>query len=182
MNNNFVQEGMPFTVASAKAIIPKLTKLAAACRKMKMPVIYTTQVYSADGSNIGLVTNLSDRRYPPKGEVAREGTTGVNIYHELEPAESDILIKKHRYSCFYQTDLESKLQLLGVDTLIITGVATDCCISLAAFDAFQRNFKVIVVNDCTAAYSKEAHQAELNTISRVVGEVTDCSTVISRLG
>lgn len=181
MNNNFLQKDMPFELSSAKDILPNLKRLIQNCRRLKIPIIYFTQAYRLDGSNLGLAGALSNLEYPPKGCVAGEGTLGIKIYDEVKPKENDILIKKCRYSGFYATDLESILRQLGCDTLLITGVVTDCCVNATAFDAFQRNFKVIVISDCTSARSEEAHKIILKTLSRVVGEVSNHLEAIERL-
>jgi len=181
MNNNFLQKGMPFEMSSAKDILPNLKRLINKCRSLDVPIIYFTQAYRLDGSNLGLAGALSNLEYPPKGFVAGEGTLGVKIFDELKPLKKDILIKKSRYSGFYATDLEPILRQLDCDTLLITGVVTDCCVNATAFDAFQRNFKVIVISDCTSARSEEAHKITLKTISRVIGEVSNHLVIIERL-
>ncbi len=181
MNNNFLQKGMPFEISSAKDILANLKKLIGKCRRLGMPIIYFTQAYRLDGSNVGLAGALSNLEYPPNGCVAGEGTVGAKIFDEVKPRKNDILIKKCRYSGFYATDLDSILRQLDRDTLLITGVVTDCCVSTTAFDAFQRNFKVIIISDCTSARSEEAHNITLKTLARVVGEVTNHLEVIERL-
>lgn len=181
MNNNFLKGGMPFEIPSGREIIPNLKELIEVCRSLKIPIIYFTQVYRRDGSNVGLAPALSNLDLPPKGEVACDGTGGIEIYDELKPEEKDIIIKKPRYDGFYFTDLESVLRGLGVDTLIITGVVTDCCINFTAASAFQRGFKVIVVSDCTAARDKETQEITLKTEARLIGEVATHSEIIDRL-
>lgn len=181
MNNNFLERGMPFEIPLGREIIPNLKKLIEVCRSLKIPLIYFTQVYRRDGSNVGLAPALSNLDFPPKGEVACDGTRGIEIYDELKPAENDVIIKKPRYDGFYSTDLESVLRGLGVDTVIITGVVTDCCINLTAASAFQRDFKVIVVSDCTAARDEETQEIALKTVARTIGEVATHLEITERL-
>ncbi len=181
VNNNFFMQGMPFYVPSSDEIVPNLKKLIKTCRDLKVPVIYLTQAYRRDGSNIGLAPLLSTLALPPKGGVACEGTKAVEILDEVKPEKGDIVIKKIRFSSFFNTDLESTLRCLGVDTVIIVGTVTDCCISTTAFDAFQRDFKTIVLSDSTVARDEETHKVTLRTIARLVGEVTITENIIKRL-
>ena len=181
VNNNFFMQGMPFYVPSSGTLTPNLKKLIKTCRELKVPVIYMTQAYRPDGSNIGLASITSTLAFPPKGDVAAEGTKAVEIYGEVKPEKGDIVIKKMRYSSFFNTDLESTLRWLGADTVIITGTVTDCCIMTTAFDAYQRDIKPITLSDCTAARDEETHKIILRTIARVSGEVTTTADIIERL-
>lgn len=106
INNSFAKTNVLY-VPLAKKILPTLEKVISALGRMRMPIFYSTQVYSADDSDVGLAKVLSSSKYPPQTEVASEGTIGVCA--ELKPAKNDIMIKKHRYSCFYKTELKSTL-------------------------------------------------------------------------
>ncbi|MFH1821484.1 MAG: isochorismatase family cysteine hydrolase [Methanobacteriota archaeon] len=181
VNNNFFLQGMPFYVPSSLTIVPNLKELIKTCRELKVPVIYMTQAYRPDGSNIGLASMTSKLAFPPKGDVTAEGTKAVEIYDEVKPEKGDIVIKKMRYSSFFNTDLESTLRWLGVDTVIIAGTVTDCCVITTAFDAYQKDIKPITLSDCTAARDDETHRIILRTIARVAGEVTTTSDIIERL-
>ena len=181
VNNNFFMQGMPFYVPSSPTIVPNLKKLIKTCRELKVPVIYMTQAYRPDGSNIGLASMTSTLAFPPKGDAAAEGTKAVEIYDEVKPEKGDIVIKKMRYSAFFNTDLESTLRWLGADTVIITGTVTDCCVMTTAFDAYQRDIKPITLSDSTTARDEDTHRVILRTIARVAGEVTTTADIIERL-
>lgn len=181
VNNNFFMPGMPFYVPNSGTITPNLKKLIKICRELKVPVIYMTQAYRPDGSNIGLASMTSTLAFPPKGDVAAEGTKAVEIFGEVKPEKGDIVIQKMRYSSFFNTDLESTLGWLGVDTVIITGTVTDCCIITTAFDAYQRDIKPITLSDCTAARDEDTHRIILRTVARVAGEVTTTADITERL-
>ncbi len=181
VNNNFFMQGMPFFVPSSGTITENLKKLVKTCRELKVPIIYMTQAYRPDGSNIGLASMTGTLAFPPKGEVAAEGTKAVEIYGEVKPEKGDIVMKKMRYSSFFNTDLETTLRWLGVDTVIITGTVTDCCVMTTAFDAYQRDIKPITLSDGTTARDEETHKIILRTVARVAGEVTTTDDIIARL-
>lgn len=181
MNNNFLQKGSVLEIPLGRKAIPPLKNLIKVCRNLKIPVVYVTECFKRDGSDVGLVRFLFDADYPPKGDVERDGTRGVEIYGEIKPKKNDALIKKNRWSAFHKTNLEPILRKMEVDTLIIAGLVTDCCVLATAFDAFQRDFKAVVLSDCTAARNEKTQKMILKTISRVIGEVTPSPDVIERL-
>jgi len=111
------------------------------------------------------------RRLPKSREHCLEGTKWIEFV--VHPKSEDFVINtKRRYSTFYGTDLETLLRSLGVDTLILTGVTTDCCILNSAFDAVNRDLKVIVPIDCTEALSEENKKYALKFIDLALGWVS----------
>ena len=91
-----------------------------------------------------------------------KGTPGARILDELVRDDSDIEIVKKRYSMFYGTDLDSLLQELETDSLILAGVNTHACIRTTAIDAYQRDFQVIIVPECVASKDLKHHEITLD--------------------
>ncbi len=102
------------------------------------------------------------------GEVESEGLCRCGeagaAFVGPTPADGDFVVVKTRYSAFHNTDLESRLRAAGVDTLVICGLTTECCVDAAARDAFQRDFHVFVAGDACAAYQPDIHQAALRSL------------------
>jgi biuret amidohydrolase len=113
-------------------------------------VIYTAHVHRRDGCDMGLFDDI----HPPIANRAAlvDGTTGVDIYPELAPAPGEHVIKKHRYSGFFGTDLDIILREWGVDTVIISGTSTENCCHATARDAMFRNYRVAFLSDATSTY------------------------------
>ncbi|WP_256661464.1 isochorismatase family cysteine hydrolase, partial [Pseudomonas sp. F01002] len=66
------------------------------------------------------------------------------------PQPDELIIDKGRYSAFHRTDLDARLKVLGVDTLIVCGVLTDVCVLSTVFDAFALGYHIRLVSDaCT---------------------------------
>jgi biuret amidohydrolase len=97
---------------------------------------------------------LFDDLHPPIANRAAlvDGTPGVDIYPELTPAPGEHVIKKHRYSGFFGTDLDMILREWGVDAVIISGTTTENCCHATARDAMFRNYRVAFLSDATATY------------------------------
>ena len=73
-------------------------------------------------------------------------------------------ILKRRFSIFVGTELDMNLRRLGVDTLLIAGVCSDVCVLWTTGDAYQRDYKVCVLEDCVAGTSAQGHEAALTLI------------------
>ena len=69
---------------------------------------------------------------------------------EIAPEPGEVIIKKHRYSAFFGTDLDIILRGLGIDTVIVTGVTTENCCHATARDAMFHDYRVAFLSDCTA--------------------------------
>jgi ureidoacrylate peracid hydrolase len=149
MQNDFLAEGAPLEVEAGRAVIPQLKRTIDFCREREIPVIYTAHVHRRDGSDMGL---FKFNAAIAGGNALSEGEPGAAIYPEIAPRPGELVIKKHRFSGFYGTDLEVVLRGLGVDTVIICGVTTENCCHATARDAMFRDFKVIVLSDATGTF------------------------------
>ena len=112
MQNDFVAEGAKLQSAQAHAMVPKLAATLRFCRGKGIRVVYTAHVHRRDGSDMGLYDDLyslvADR------SVLVDGSPGAEIYKDLAPAPGEHVIKKHRYSAFFATDLDLILREVGV--------------------------------------------------------------------
>lgn len=150
MQNDFVAPGAAMETPAARAMVPKLAEALRICRQAGIRVIYTAHVHRRDGSDMGLFDDM----HPPIASRAAlvDGTPGVEIYAELAPQSGEHVIKKHRYSGFFGTDLDILLREWGVDTVIISGTTTENCCHATARDAMFRNYQVVFLSDATATY------------------------------
>src|SRR5437764_13991370 len=133
MENDLVAPGAVMETPAARAVVPKLADALKICRDARIKVIYTAHVHGRNGSDMGLFDDM----HPPIANRAAlvDGTPGVDIYPELAPAPDEHVIKKHRYSGFFGTDLDMILREWGVDTVIISGTTTENCCQAMARDA-----------------------------------------------
>src|SRR5437867_2910865 len=150
MQNDFVASGAAMETPAARRVVPKLAEALRICREAGIKIIYTAHVHRRDGSDMGLFDDL----HPPiaNRDALVDGTPGVDIYPELAPAAGEHVIKKHRYSGFFGTDLDIILREWGVDTVIISGTTTENCCQATARDAMFRNYRVVFLSDATATY------------------------------
>lgn len=190
MENDFVAPGAPFEVPAAQTLLPNLKEVIGFCRKAGIRVIYTSHVHRPDGSDMGRFADI----YPPVAnrEGLVDGTPGVEIYAEIAPRDDEVVIKKHRYSAFYGTDLDVILRGQGVDTVIVTGVTTEDCCHATARDAMFRDYKVVFLSDCTGTYpypdlgygdlaADEVHRSSLVILAASTAHVMTADDFMARV-
>jgi nicotinamidase-related amidase len=101
-----------------------------------------------------------------------KGSDGARILEEFF-AEGDVLVEKNKDSGFYETQLHERLQELGVDTVIITGMQTQICVQTTAADAFFRGYNVVVPPDAVVSARPEDKERALEWLGSY------CATVMS---
>lgn len=150
MQNDFVADGAMLQSKQAHDMVPKLAKTLKFCREHGIRVIYTAHVHRKDGCDMGLYDDL----YPPIANRASlvDGSTGVNIYPDLAPAPGEHVIKKHRYSAFFSTDLDLILREWGIKSVVVSGTTTENCCHATARDAMFHNYKVAFLSDATGTF------------------------------
>lgn len=180
MQNDFVREGAIMEVPEARRQIPQIKKLIACCRELNVPIIYTMHVLDPN------LCPLEVKKLPLLQKTGmREGTEGVKIIDELAPFPTDHIIKKRRFSAFYNTELDIVLKNIRgpgqIDTVIICGTLTNVCCESTARDAFFRDYKVIFGSDVNSALDEKSHKATLHNIEKIFGRVMDSEALMAAL-
>jgi len=174
MQNDFIHpEGVlgrrGFDVEDLDNFVDRIGSLMKAFKSEGMPVIATRHIIQKNGAGEAVGGGLwVEMRQFLKRDGFREGTWGAQLIDGLELP--DYIIDKPRFSAFYQTCLEALLRGLDIRTIVFSGVATNVCVDSTIRDAFFRDFHVVTVQDCVAAYSREANEASLVTL-RFLGAV-----------
>jgi len=186
MQNYFMKEGMQACCDTARDIVPYVNRLAAAVR-------------GAGGTVVWIVTEALEGAvkdwpnfYELGGDKGREtrlrdlarGSEGHALWPALQREDGDLVVTKLRYSAFIEgsSNLEAQLRERGIDTVVITGVATNVCCESTARDAMMRDFRTIMVSDGNAAMSDEEHAATLISFHIYFGDVQTTDDVIGKIG
>ena len=91
------------------------------------------------------------------------------------------MFNKKYASCFFGTDLVSRLTARRIDTLIVTGCTTSGCVRASAVDAIQYGFRPVVVREAVGDRSKAAHDQSLFDIQAKYGDVMALDAVLDKL-
>ena len=162
-----------------------LPSLIERARKAGVLVVFVRSVYTTDDNRFLSDVWLEQAARKQGGgytvtPVCRDGSWEGDYYGEVRPQDGDIVVTKHRYNAFHNTDLDTILAAKGIRTIVVTGVSTNVCVESTARDGFMRDYYVVLVSDATAAYSLEEHEMTLHNIDRFFGEVTTVAALRDR--
>lgn len=178
MQNGFVAEGATYETPGARAIIPRLEHLLRFARERAMPIVWTQSDHSAPYSGVLLAKFPTIR----EDKYLWKGTTSFELYPRMpQPLEGESRVVKHKYDAFFETDLDAILRNQRVDTVIITGTATNVCCESTARSAFFHDYRVVFLSDCTASFDEAMHQASLKTIDMFFGRVMTTDELLGEL-
>lgn len=102
-----------------------------------------------------------------KAGLFKLGAWGTEVHPALKPEPGDYDIVKHRVSPFYATSLEAILGANGVRRLYISGVSTSGAVLSAAKEGHDRDYEIVVLEDCCCALTEEQHQAVIEQMQRI---------------
>ena len=183
MQNCFV-EGSPIAAPDGLAVLERINRVAAACRRAGILVIHTSNVFRADGSNLGVLAEFDPI---VKTGILNKGSAAAALHQNLVVDIRDILLDKPRFGAFHGTDLELILRSRGIDTLVITGIATNVCCETTAREAAVRDFRVLFLSDGTATFSigdlsaAALQKATCATLGRVFAQVLTVDEIIAKI-
>ena len=106
---------------------------------------------------------------------------GYEIYEELGPRAADWYVEKSRLSAFYNTNLEGVLRTLNADTVLFAGVLTNQCVAASSKDAMYRDFRPIVIEDCTGTTMPHLHEPAIEMMRVGWCDVRDLESTLSEI-
>jgi ureidoacrylate peracid hydrolase len=186
LQNGFMAPGQPIEIPAAREIVPNVNRISAALRGVGGIVIYIQHTIDAAAKETWSTwfNYISDEKRRVSEEAAFvDGSYGHSLWPDLEILPGDLKVKKTRFGAFVpgSSELHTILQARNIDTLIITGTATNVCCESTARDAMMMNYKVIFVSDGTAAFSDEEHNATLGIMLTNFADVLSTKEVLTLL-
>lgn len=189
MQRGFCDPGEAMEVPRARAIIPRIRRLLDLFRARRLPVAFSEFVYAP--SVPLLVGELHPEHRPtPAGErtgfgrpssACLEGHPSAATVTELAPAPDELVVRKRHYDAFDGTPLDAALRSRGVSSLIVTGTMTDICVLATVIGAFNREYRVTVVEDAVATLWPEIQRAALDIVGRAYGLVLPAREIEARV-
>ena len=178
MQNDFCAEGgylqrtraasakNPIRVDANERIADGIARLAEAARRAGATVAWLRSVY--------------DFKYLAAAHIAQrdgegccmEGSWGADWFR-IRPAEGDLVVTKHTFSGFHDTELHAGLQARGIRTLLMTGVATNVCVDSTLRHGFFLGYHIVLVEDCVGSGNQAGHEGTLATVRVNFGAVVD---------
>jgi ureidoacrylate peracid hydrolase len=204
MQNDFGSKGGLFERAGLdismiqKAVGP-IAKVLAATRDADIRVIYLNMGFRPDLSDLGAAESPNRVRHlrfgvgtsvhAPDGTESRiliRDTWNTAVVSELKPHREDIVIYKHRFSGFYETELDAILKQLRIKYLVVTGCTTSVCVESTVRDAMFRDYLCVLLSDCMGEpigneFPRTNHEASLLVMQMLFGWVSDSEELIKAL-
>jgi nicotinamidase-related amidase len=164
--NDMEFEGSEALLEFAVPMAERIAALKERARAAGIPAIYVNDNFGRWQSDFRKVVD----------HCLNDGVKGEEVARILEPAEDDYFVLKPKHSAFYATTLDTLLQYLGAQTLILTGLAGNICILFSANDAYMRDFNLFVPSDCVASNTREENDHALEQMRKVLKADTSAST------
>lgn len=204
MQHDFGSKGGMFDragidISMIQSAIDPTAKVLAAARQAGIQIIYLKMGFRPDLSDLGdpdapnrirhMRLGVGETIHAPDGTEGRiliRDTWNTAIISELAPQADDLVIYKHRFSGFYQTDLDAILQQLGVKTLIVTGCTTSVCVESTVRDAMFRDYACVLLADCMGepigdGLLRSNHEASLLVMQTLFAWVSGAKQFIKAL-
>ena len=163
-----------------KAAVAPCRRLLEGARALGLPVIFTRYVYRPDYADGGVLV----RYLAPalgRADYLSAGTWDVQIVDELAPRSTEFVVDKNRPSAFYAPEMDAMLQKLQVDSLVVCGVTTNCCVESTVRDASQRDYKVFVAADAVAELDEDRHHASLAAMRLLFADLVSVDDILAAL-
>lgn len=154
MQNFFLDPDSPTFVPGGLAVKHNIKKFIDAFRSAGRPVIYTQHAHHGNKIDAGIMEWWWEG-------MCIEGSPESEVIDELKPLSGEKQIIKHRYSSFYNTDLETVLRVQGIKDIVITGIMTNMCCESTARGAYYRDYRVFFPADATGSVTEEMHLGSL---------------------
>jgi ureidoacrylate peracid hydrolase len=119
---------------------------------MHAPITFAEGYNELSSHPYGILKGVVD------GKAFVKGSWGAAIVDELAPADGDIVIEgKRGLDTFASTNLDFILRSKGIQTIVLGGFLTNCCVESTMRSAYEKGFDVVTLTDCVAATSQAEH-------------------------
>ena len=189
MQRGFVEAGYAMEVPPARQTVPVIRALLESFRAAELPVVFTAFVYSP--SVPLLVGELHPEHKPAAADVPSgfgrpsscclEGDPSADVVDMLAPRADEPVVRKRWYDAFAGSELDGVLRARHVSSLVIVGTMTDICVLASVVGAFNREYRITVVEDAVSTLWPEIQRATLDIIGRAFGRVVSSKSVIDTL-
>lgn len=175
---------MPLPAERSAALLERTVPALRTLRAAGVPVVHVVTAYR-DGGEIAGNPFWAGRTSASRARAMEhnlDGSPGLALMPGLWAERDRLVTGKKRYSAFLHTDLEFVLRGLAARTVLLAGVNTNSCILASAFEAVNRDFALVVLEDCVDSMDgPEAHRAALELMTLCLGRVARAAEVAAEL-
>ena len=161
-----------FDIRSAQKLAKRLNSFLKEARKVLKHIVHLQMIKKPEFTS-PLVADLYRRI-----KMERSHDPALAEPYEVIPQPGDIVIPKYKYSGFVSTYLDQFLRSKDINTLILTGIATNVCLESTARDGFMREYYIVIPSDLTEGTSSDAKKHSLFNMKMFFGEVVTSSEIL----
>jgi ureidoacrylate peracid hydrolase len=172
MQKFFLDDALPSFTEGGPAIVPNCYGLIKSFRLHKRPVIYTRHVHKSAELDGGILAWWWQ-------DMCIDGTPESEIVKQLTPLPGEKVIKKHRYSSFYNTDLEITLRCLDITDVVFCGIMSNICVESTVRDAYFRDIRCFVPADAVGSVDEKLQLGALQGMAFGFAYITRTDDIIS---
>jgi ureidoacrylate peracid hydrolase len=162
-----------FDIGPAQRLAERLNSFLKEAREVLKHIVHLKMVKIPELSS-PVVDELYERI-----NIVRSLDPALAEFYEVLPRPGDVIIPKYKYSGFVSTYLDQFLRSKGINTLILTGIATNVCVESTARDGFMREYHIVIPSDLTEGTTTEAKKWSLLNLNMFFGEVVSSNEILA---
>ena len=183
LQNGFMAPGAVAEIPTARDIVPNVNAISQALRRAGGLVVYIQNTFdhvAIGGWSVYFNHFCTPARRRKMIETFTPGSEGHALWPGLDVRPDDLKVWKRRFGAFAPgaSDLHTILRERGINTLIISGTASQVCCESTARDAMMLNYKVFFVSDANATFTDDEHNATLSAMAHTFCDVIDTDSMI----
>lgn len=153
-------------------VVAECAALLSDARAQGLPIVYTRQVARPDGADaMPSMRRLQAKMLADGTPIGEPDDWSSQILDAVAPQSGDVVIEKHRWDAFFNTDLENILRNLRVERLVVAGLQTNVCVETTSRTAMMKNFEVAVPEDAVSTDGRALHFNGLDSLRILYVEV-----------
>ena len=168
--------GNPFAPHSEEDVVKRSGELARAFRERGAGVVVV---------NVGWHRDFGDALRQPVDQPMHGGPPGEDWFDflgDFHDADRDIVITKRQWGALYGTELDLQLRRRGIDTMVLTGFATNIAVESTARQAWELGYNIVVAEDACASFDADLHRFAMTSLLPLLGRVRSTAEIIAALG
>ncbi|HYA71765.1 MAG TPA: hydrolase [Roseiarcus sp.] len=167
---------MPLAPHGAAEVVDNSARLAASLKQAGGVVAPVHVAFSPDGAD--RLRQEVDRPNP----AAPLPADWSDFAPEIASLPADFVIVKRQWGAFHGTELDLQLRRRGVDTIVLTGVATNYGVESTAREAWQYGYCVVVAEDAVSSLGEALHKFSIETILPRIARIRSTAQILAALG
>ena len=174
IQNGFCHPDGSLYAPGSEEVIEPITDLVSRARDAGSRIVFTRDVHPLEQFEDAHYYDEFDRW----GEHVVEGSWEAELVDELDVRDEDLVVEKHTYDAFHETQLEGWLNARTIKDLVICGTLANVCVLHTGGSAGLRDFRPLMVEDCIGAIENDHREYALEHAGWLFGEVVTSDDLV----